>query len=72
VFFPLSALPDWLEPAMAFNPIISAVEMTRNAIVFGTLPDPANFLAGIAAGLFSAFLGLMFFRKTRHGFADVL
>jgi lipopolysaccharide transport system permease protein len=72
VFFPLSALPDWLEPAMAFNPIISAVEMTRNAIVFGTLPDPANFLAGSAAGLFSAFLGLMFFRKTRHGFADVL
>lgn len=72
VFFPLSALPDWLEPAMAFNPIISAVEMVRNALVFGILPDVVNLLAGTAAGLFVAVLGLMFFRKTRHGFADVL
>lgn len=72
VFFPLSALPDWLEPYMVFNPIMSAVEMVRNAIVFGTLPDLVNLLIGIAAGLFSAVFGLMFFRKIRHGFADVL
>lgn len=72
VFFPLSALPQWLQPAMAFNPLANAVEAVRNAIVFGTFPSLEGLLAGIAAGLVTAMMGLMFFRKVRHGFADVL
>lgn len=72
VFFPLSALPEWIRPAMAFNPLVSAIEAVRNALVFGTLPALESLLAGIAAGLLAAMLGLLFFRNVRHGFADVL
>jgi lipopolysaccharide transport system permease protein len=72
VFFPLSAMPEWLRPAMVFNPIISAVEMSRNAMIFGTLPDASTLLFGTAAGLMAALTGLAFFRRVSHGFADVL
>ena len=72
VFFPLSALPEWLQPAMVFNPLISAIESVRNAIVFGILPEPVSYFTGLAAALIVAALGLLFFRKVRHGFADVL
>lgn len=72
VFFPLSALPDWLEPAMTFNPLVGTIENVRNAIVFGAMPRFDGLFASTAAGLVVAVLGLLFFRKVRHGFADVL
>ena len=72
VFYPASALPQWLQPALAFNPLISAVEMVRNALVFGTLPDGKTLANSIVVGVVVASLGYVFFQKTRRGFADVL
>ena len=63
VFFPLSALPDWLRPVMAFTPLAVAVEMVRNALVFGTLPDASKVANSIAAGAIIAVLGYLFFKK---------
>jgi lipopolysaccharide transport system permease protein len=72
VFYPVSALPAWLQPALAFNPIIIAVEMVRNALVFGTLPDLQTAVNATIIGLIIATLGYLFFKKTKGGFADVL
>jgi lipopolysaccharide transport system permease protein len=72
VFYPVSALPAWLQPALAFNPIISAVEMVRNALVFGTLPNLQTAVNATLVGLIIATLGYLFFKKTKSGFADVL
>jgi lipopolysaccharide transport system permease protein len=72
VFYPVSALPAWLQPALAYNPIIGSVEMVRNAVVFGTLPDWRAYGSAVVVGMVVAVLGYLFFQKTKRGFADVL
>lgn len=72
IFFPLSALPEWLQPWLTLNPIALPVTQTRDILVFARLPDFA------ALGLYAlvatavAWLGYIWFQKTRKGFADVL
>jgi lipopolysaccharide transport system permease protein len=72
IFYPTANLPVWLRPYMTYNPLAFSVEEVRNAVVFGTLPDPVLWLLGCAGGLGVAALGYLFFQKTRRGFADVL
>lgn len=71
VFYPASAVPAFLQPLYALNPLGAAIEAVR-AAVLGT-PIPWNgwtiaFLAGLAATL----LGLAFFNHVRDEFADAL
>jgi len=72
IFFPATALPAWLRPYLALNPIALPVEETRNVLIIGRAPDWA------ALGLYSllavviAALGFVWFQKTRKGFADVI
>ncbi|MFO1098503.1 MAG: ABC transporter permease [Xanthobacteraceae bacterium] len=72
IFFPSTALPEWLQPWLALNPIALPVEETRNVLIWGKAPDWA------ALGLYSliavavAVLGYVWFQKTRKGFADVI
>ncbi|MDA4846557.1 ABC transporter permease [Hoeflea sp. E7-10] len=72
IFFPLSALPDWLQPWLALNPIALPVEQARNVLLFGQLPDMGPLALYSLASLALAVLGFQFFQKTRKGFADVL
>jgi lipopolysaccharide transport system permease protein len=72
IFYPLSAMPDWLRPWVAFNPITFAVEQTRAILIFGKAPDLAGLAFYSVIGLAFATLGYAFFQKTRKGFADVL
>ncbi len=72
IFYPSSALPEWIRPVATYSPIAYSVETVRDAVIFGRLPDLSSFLLATAFGLVVAALGLAFFRKTRKGFADVL
>jgi homopolymeric O-antigen transport system permease protein len=72
IFFPLSALPEWLRPWVALNPLSVPVEATRAVLIFGTFPDFASLGAYSAFGIAIATLGYAWFQKTRKGFADVL
>ncbi len=72
IFFPLSALPEWLRPWVALNPITFPVEATRAVLIFGALPDLAGLAAYSIVALVIASLGYAWFQKTRKGFADVL
>lgn len=72
VFFPVSALPEALQPWLNVNPLTFIIEQTREVLIWGHLPDwkgLALYLVG--AGAF-AWLGFVWFQKTRKGFADVL
>jgi lipooligosaccharide transport system permease protein len=40
VFFPLSRLPDWLEPVAWVTPLFHGVELVRG-LMLGTLTSPA-------------------------------
>jgi len=72
IFFPSAALPEWIRPVIAFNPLTIPVEEMRNAVVFGQPPDFFRLgVYGVTAGLVAA-CGFLWFRSTKRGFADVL
>lgn len=72
IFYPSSALPDWIRPTVAYSPIAYSVEAVRDALIFGQMPGFLLWLLGLAGGFVVAVLGFAFFQKTRKGFADVL
>ncbi len=72
IFFPLSALPDWVRPWLVLNPLSLPVEQAREVLIFGRLPD---FVAIGRYALFSLLIclsGYIWFQNTRKGFADVI
>lgn len=72
IFFPSTALPEWLRPYLFLNPIALPVEETRNVLIWGHLPDwTALGIYSVVATMIAA-LGFAWFQKTRKGFADVL
>jgi lipopolysaccharide transport system permease protein len=72
IFFPLSALPAWLQPWLALNPIALPVTQARDVLIFGKLPDLAALALYSLAAAAIAWFGYAWFAKTRKGFADVL
>jgi lipopolysaccharide transport system permease protein len=72
VFYPLSKLPEKFQALLLLNPLTFMIEQTREVLVWGNLPDWNGLVIySICAGLI-AWLGFLWFQKTRGGFADVL
>jgi lipopolysaccharide transport system permease protein len=72
IFFPLSALPAWLQPWLIANPVAFPVEQARAVLIFGQLPDFSGLTVYTLIAAAIAWLGYLWFQKTRKGFADVL
>jgi lipopolysaccharide transport system permease protein len=72
VLYPVAAVPPAFRQWMLLNPLTSVIEQARSVAIRGELPNPWMLAATLLAGLATAVLGLMWFRKTRRGFADVL
>lgn len=72
IFFPLTALPDWLQPWLSLNPLTVPVEQTREVLIFGRLPDFEALGIYTAIAFVILLAGYGWFQKTRKGFADVL
>lgn len=72
VFFPVSALPAFIQPWMMLNPLTFIIEQARSVLIWGQLPDWEGLLAYQAGAIVIAWLGFFWFQKTRKGFADVL
>jgi lipopolysaccharide transport system permease protein len=72
IFYPASALPEAYRHLLFLNPLTAVIEMTRDVLFWGRLPDFE--LLGIfwLATAIIAWLGFAWFQKTRKGFADVL
>ena len=72
IFYPASALPEAYQPLMFFNPLTLPIEMARDMLYWGKVPQLGT-LAIYAAGAGAfAMLGFASFQKRRKGFADVL
>jgi len=72
VFYPVTAVPEGFRPWIMANPLTFIIEQAREVLIWGHLPD------GIGLGIYSlaatavAWVGYVWFQKTRKGFSDVL
>lgn len=72
LFYPVSILPEAVRPVIMLNPLAAIIESMRELVFYGRLPDWRSYLIGVAASAVVAWLGYIWFVKTRRGFADVI
>lgn len=72
IFYPSTSLPENYRYILYINPLTPVIEMTRDVLYWGKMPDITTVvLYWLTAGVI-AWLGFAWFQKTRKGFADVL
>ena len=72
VFYPTSALPEHLRPWIMANPLAFIIEQLRDVIVWGHLPNWSGLGLYAVISTVVAWVGYVWFQKTRKGFADVI
>lgn len=72
VFYPVSALPPAFRILFQLNPLTPVIEMLRDVLMWGHMPGATQFGISMLVGALVAWLGFVWFQKTRKGFADVL
>lgn len=72
VFYPASALPEAYRPVLYLNPLTFIIEQARDVLIAGKLPSWYGIGIYFLCSVVVAWLGLVWFERTRKGFADVL
>ncbi|WOO34425.1 ABC transporter permease [Diaphorobacter limosus] len=72
IFYPVSALPESYRQFLYLNPLTPVIEMTRDVLYWGRVPSFELLVIYWVATAFVAWVGFVWFQKTRKGFADVL
>lgn len=72
VFYPVTALPEALQPFLYLNPVTFIIEQARDILLIGVLPDFAGLLFCFFLAWLAAWAGLFWFTRTKRGFADVI
>ncbi|MBX9917212.1 MAG: ABC transporter permease [Nitrosomonas sp.] len=72
IFYPASALPESIRDYLFLNPLTLIIEQARAVILYGQLPDWGSLILYYLFAFLIAWTGLLWFNKTRKGFADVL
>jgi lipopolysaccharide transport system permease protein len=72
VFFPISAMPEQYRPLIMANPLTFIIEQARQVLIWGHTPDWWGIGIYTSVATVIAWLGFIWFQKTRKGFADVL
>lgn len=71
VFYPISVVPEFLQPLYMYNPIGAVIEACRAAVLGNAIPWTAWILAW-GFSILTFVLGHAFFRYSQEEFADVL
>ncbi len=72
VFYPISALPEYIRPWLMLNPLTFVIEEARATLIFGQMPEWAGLAIYSLASVVIGWAGYIWFQKTRKGFANVL
>ncbi len=72
IFYPIQAIPEQYRWVMQINPLSSIVEQARTIFLYGKMLDWTMYGTGLLISLVIFQLGLVWFIKTKRGFADVL
>lgn len=72
IFYPITALPEEYRLLMQISPLTFTVEQARNVMLWERSLDWGNWWIFTGISMIIAWLGFVWFQKTRMGFADVL
>jgi len=72
LFYPLSVLPEVVQPLLLLNPVAYPIETLRAVVLFGRTPEWLGFATYGACGLAAMWIGYAFFQRMRVGFTDVI
>ncbi len=72
VFFPITAMPEEYRPIIMANPLTFIIEQARDVLIWGHTPDWLGIGIYTLVASVVAWVGFIWFQKTRKGFADVL
>jgi lipopolysaccharide transport system permease protein len=72
IFYPVSSVPERVRGLFELNPLARSVEDCRALVIAGNVPDPIGFAVNLVIAVAVAWLGLWWFMRTKHAFADVL
>lgn len=72
IFFPTTALPERIRSFLFLNPLTFIIEQTRNILIWGEIPYWHGLVFYTGLSIIVAVSGLLWFQKTRKGFADVI
>ncbi|HEY7060526.1 MAG TPA: ABC transporter permease [Chloroflexota bacterium] len=72
VFYPISAVPEWLRPWLRLNPLTAILEAFRATLLFGEPLPWESWAAWTLATALLAVLGYNWFVVTKRTFADVI
>lgn len=73
IFYPTTNLPEGIfRQLLSLNPLTFLVEQFREILFWGNFPDFTKLSISFLTGAITAWLGFVWFQKTRKGFADVI
>ncbi len=72
IFYPASALPVKYREILYLNPLTPTIEMVRDVLYWGKVPDLTLLGSYTLSAALIAWVGFVWFQKTRKGFADVI
>lgn len=72
VFYPISAVPEAYRVLFYLNPLTFVIEQARAVLIMGELPSWYGLGVYGFCSVVISWLGLLWFERTRKGFADVL
>lgn len=72
IFYPVTSFPETYRFILYLNPLTTVVEQTRDLLFWGKMPDLLTLIIYWGLALSIAWMGFVFFQKTRKGFSDVL
>ena len=72
IFYPVASLPEKYRIFIYMNPLTVIIEQMRDVLIWGKTPSWPGWCVMMVVGIAIAWLGLVWFQKTRKGFADVL
>ena len=72
IFYPATSFPEKYRHILYLNPLTPVIEMVREVLFWGKMPDFTMLGIYLLATGFIASLGFAWFQKTRKGFADVI
>lgn len=71
VIYPISAVPEWLKPLYALNPMTAIIDSYRRTILLGQPPSP-YLIISIVISLVGLFIAYRYFKSVEWKFADMI